>query len=50
MKCACAMLCLLWPVRLYRIFPYYLINGTIFGGKKVFELKMHVLIFRTMFV
>jgi hypothetical protein len=23
--------CLLWPVRLYIILPYYLINGTIFG-------------------
>ena len=22
----------LWPVRLYNIFPLYLINGTIFGG------------------
>jgi hypothetical protein len=23
--------CHLWPVRLYRILPHYLINGTIFG-------------------
>jgi len=22
----------IWPARLYRIFPHYLINGTIFGG------------------
>jgi hypothetical protein len=33
MQCACAVwYCLLWPVRLYRIFPHYLLNGTIFGG------------------
>ena len=36
--------CHLWPVRLYRIFPHYLINGTIFG-KKVIEHQMCVLIF-----
>jgi hypothetical protein len=35
-----------WPIWLYRIFPYYLINGTIFG-KKVIESKMWVLIFST---
>jgi hypothetical protein len=33
--------CHLWPVRLYHIFPYYLINGTVFGGgKKATERKM----------
>ena len=32
MQCACAVLhCRLCPVRLYQIFPHYLINGTIFG-------------------
>jgi hypothetical protein len=37
MQCACAILyCHLWPVRLYHIFPHYLINGTIFG-KEVIE-------------
>jgi hypothetical protein len=31
---ACALLfCHLWPVRLYHVFPQYLINGTIFGSK-----------------
>ena len=25
----------LWPAPLYNIFPYYLINGTIFGKKKM---------------
>jgi hypothetical protein len=25
--------CHLWPVRLYNVFPHYLINGTIFGEK-----------------
>jgi hypothetical protein len=40
--------CHLWPVRFYHIFPNYLINGTIFGGKKVIEHKM--LIFSTTFV
>jgi hypothetical protein len=30
----------LWPVWLYHIFPHYLTNGTIFGGKeKLFNLK-----------
>jgi len=36
----------LWPVRLYHIFPRYLINGTIFG-KKISEYEMFVLIFLT---
>jgi hypothetical protein len=40
----------LQPVRLYGIFPHYLINGTIFGGKnKVFKVKMCVLVSYTNF-
>ena len=38
---------LLWPVCLYHIFPYYLINGTIFGeggGRGIIEHKMSSLI------
>jgi hypothetical protein len=40
--------CHLWPAPLYNIFPYYLINGTIFGGeslntKCVFWLPLQVL-------
>ena len=32
--------CLLWPVRLYYIFPYCHLDGTIFGGKeKLFNIK-----------
>jgi hypothetical protein len=27
--------CHLWPTRLYKIFPHYLINGMIFGKKKI---------------
>jgi hypothetical protein len=39
MQSACAVLyCHLWPVRLYHIFPHYLINGTIFG-KKLLNIK-----------
>jgi hypothetical protein len=39
MQCACAVLyCHLWSVLLYRIFPHYLINGTIFG-KKLLNIK-----------
>jgi hypothetical protein len=30
--------CHLWPVRLYNIFPRYLINGTIFG-KELLNIK-----------
>ena len=41
-----ACYCHLWCLRLYNIFPFYLINGTIFG-KKVIEHKMCVLIFFT---
>jgi hypothetical protein len=32
--------CHLWPVRLYHIFPHYLINGSISEKKKVLEHKM----------
>ena len=32
--------CYLWPVRLYNIFPHYLIERTIFEKKKVIEHKM----------
>ena len=42
--------CHLWYVRLCHIGPHYLINGTIFGEKKVIEHKMCVLIFCTTFV
>ena len=39
----------MWPARLYRIFPHYLINGTLFG-KRIIEHKMWVLIFCASFV
>jgi hypothetical protein len=29
----------LWPVWLYHIFPHYLTNGTIFGTKKLLDIK-----------
>ena len=39
MQSACVVLyCHLWPVWLYHIFPYYLINGTIFG-KELLNIK-----------
>ena len=38
------------PVRVYHIFPHYLINGTIFEKKTFIEHKMYVLIFSTTFV
>jgi hypothetical protein len=38
--------CHLWPVRHYYIFPHYLINGTIFGKKKLLNTNC-VLIFST---
>jgi len=38
MQCACAVLCHLWPVWLYHIFPRYLINGAIFG-KMLLKIK-----------
>jgi hypothetical protein len=33
----------MWPVRLYHVFPHYLINNTIFGKKKVIEQKARFL-------
>jgi hypothetical protein len=30
-KGKCRIYCHLWPVRLYDVFPHYLINGTILG-------------------
>jgi len=47
MQCA---YCLLWPALFYNIFPHCLINGTIFGKKKVIEHKPRVLISSTNFV
>jgi hypothetical protein len=41
--------CHLWPAALYRNFPHYLINGTIFGKRKLLNTKC-VLIFSTTFV
>jgi hypothetical protein len=42
--------CHLWPVRLYNIFPHYLINGMIFGGGgKLLNIK-GILIFSSAFV
>ena len=39
MQSACAVLyCQLWSVRQYRIFPRHLKNGTIFGGKKIWNI------------
>jgi hypothetical protein len=41
MQKACAVLyCRLWRVLLYRIFPHYLSNYTIFGKKKNIVHKM----------
>jgi hypothetical protein len=48
-KCMGPFILSSWAVCLYRIFPHYLINGTIFE-KKVTEHKMRVLIFSTTFV
>jgi hypothetical protein len=45
-----ALYCHLWSVRLLNIFAHYLINGTIFGKKKVIEYKMCVLIYSITFV
>ena len=37
---SCAVLyCHLWPVWLYHIFPQYLIDCTIFGGKYLLNTK-----------
>jgi len=38
----------LWPARLYKIFPHYLINGMI-NENEVIEYKMRVLILSTTF-
>ena len=42
--------CHLWPVRLYNIFLRYFINGTISKKRKVFNIKISILIFSTNFV
>ena len=34
--------CQMWPARLYNIFPLYLINGTIFGGKNLLNINCSV--------
>ena len=48
LQSACATLhCHVSPVRLYHIFPHYLINNTIFG--KAFESQMCIFIFCTIF-
>jgi len=39
----------IWPARLYSIFPHYFLNGTVFE-KVVIEHKLSVLIFSTTFV
>jgi len=40
MQCAWAVwYCRLWPFMFYNIFPHYLIKGTIFEKKNVFEHK-----------
>jgi hypothetical protein len=31
--------CIMWPARLYNIFPHYFINGTIFKKKKLLHIK-----------
>ena len=40
----------LWPVRLYNIFPHYLINGTIFEKEKTLVVTKCVFDFCTAFV
>ena len=40
---------IIWPAPLYKIFPHYLINGTILE-KKITEYEMCVLSFSTTFV
>jgi hypothetical protein len=42
-----ASYCHQWPARLYNVFPYYLINDTIFATTKNFENKMRVSSFST---
>jgi len=44
-----ALYCHVWPVWLYHIFPYFLINGTTIK-EKVTEHYMYVLIFSAPFV
>ena len=45
MQCACVVLyCRLRPVRLYHIFPHYLIQGTIFGKKNLLVMKSVLLL------
>jgi hypothetical protein len=39
MQCACAVLCHLWPVWLYRIFPHFLINGMIYRKNNLLNTK-----------
>jgi hypothetical protein len=39
--------CHLWPSPIYNVFPYFLINGTLFVKKNVTEHKMYVLILST---
>ena len=39
---------ILWSVQMYRIFPHYLIDGIIFGGKKFMEQKRVLIFFTTM--
>jgi len=34
--------CHLWPAPLYNIFPHYLIHDTIFGGKKLPNIKCFI--------
>jgi len=47
----CMRRIIMWPVRLYSIFPHYPINGKNFEKKKqVIEHKMCVLIFSTTFI
>jgi hypothetical protein len=41
--------CHLWPLRLYHIFPHYLINGRVFG-KTITKHEMFASIFFTTFV
>jgi hypothetical protein len=44
--------CHLWPVGLYHIFPHYLINCTVLGGRggwEVIQHKMCILIFSANF-
>jgi len=36
-----AIYCHLWPLRLYRIFPHYFINDTIFKKKKLLYIKSY---------